>query len=242
MGWDAERAEDAYWEARASGLSDDEIMAMDGPDWEDQGSTPPWAPPEDPNLEAHYRDGMITEDPQTGGYPDWTPTARELLELFSGGQRKITVNPKEGLIMSYGYESPERTMDELRRAGLASYNAAHGRVPGAEPKTKDELVGLMAWAARRVAELEADPKEPELDEDGPMVISFEVIRSGIRYAYAALRIPSGKRAGQWVVTGPTSPSYLSWEGLLDWVKKINDGHKLPALRHADEWFTFHRAS
>lgn len=308
MGWDAEQAEDAYWDARARGLTDRDIMAMDdgydvtalnpSAEDEDEGDGLPdeWSEaahttltedededdewwhtrhntPHDPltgdpydtdqvtiqadslvdtyRTQAAGRGDTLAEDPHSGGYPGWTPTAQQLWDLLAKAgnpvaQMKImkdkivaTTTPKEGPNM---YLTREDRYASARSETLRAFNEAHGRRADAIPQTKDELMAMMAWAARRMAELEMDPKEPELDEDGPVVVSWEMTVNGSGpYSYAAIRVPSGSKAGQWATTGPTSPSYLTWEGLVAWIKKSNGG-TLPALRVVEEWHYFHRTN
>lgn len=91
------------------------------------------------------------------------------------------------------------------------------------PKSKrEQLEAKMARHRReaerleaKVAELEALPGEPEVDEGEPNVIWFtKVWQNGTReYTYAAAKAGDGL----WYTTGPNTPKGYTWDQLIEWV-------------------------
>lgn len=71
------------------------------------------------------------------------------------------------------------------------------------------------YAERRLAELEALPEEPIVEDGEPNVIWFtKVFQNGSReYTYAACKAGDGL----WYTTGPNTPKGYSWEALVEWM-------------------------
>jgi hypothetical protein len=102
------------------------------------------------------------------------------------------------------------------------------------PATVEELERLRDWSTARLAHLTRFPAEPELT-DGPCVVSFSRTYGGRAYSYAALRVPAGRQRGTWVVTGPRSPAYVSWDELMIWVEKGTPSDQAVVIATVSSW-------
>jgi hypothetical protein len=100
--------------------------------------------------------------------------------------------------------------------------------------TVEELERLRDWSTARLAHLTRFPAEPDLT-DGPCVVSFTRTYGGRAYTYAALRVPSGAQRGTWVVTGPRSPAYVSWDELMIWVEKGTPSDQAVVISTVSSW-------
>jgi hypothetical protein len=100
--------------------------------------------------------------------------------------------------------------------------------------TVEELERIRDWATARLEHMDKFPAEPALT-DGPCVVTFSRTYGGRAYTYAALRVPSGAKAGTWVVTGPRSPAYVPWDELMAWVEKGTPSGQAVVIHVAGIW-------
>ena len=137
-------------------------------------------------------------------------------------------------------ERIRRSLLRNRLAGVAD-GYAH-TVMDTGVVTREELDRLQAWVTASLTQMDEDdrsrrfPAEPEVG-DNPCVVMFTRTIMARQYVYAALRIGSGHRAGTWVVTGPQSPGYVSWDELVAWVEKATPSDQDVIMNVATSWET-----
>lgn len=116
-------------------------------------------------------------------------------------------------------DKAERVRESMAVNRLKGVMRGWGAVTSSEaPMTTEELRRIKDYVDARLALVVRFPPEPALNDEGPTVVTFTRTMGGRAYSYAALRVPAGTQEGKWVVTGPQSPAYLTWEGLMIWVE------------------------
>lgn len=102
------------------------------------------------------------------------------------------------------------------------YDLPVGPRPEQKPSKREQLERRLERHRReaeileaRVAELEALPEEPQVEDGEPNVIWFtKVFQNGHReFTYAAVKAGDGL----WYTTGPNVPKGFSWESLIEWI-------------------------
>lgn len=158
--------------------------------------------PLDEDTAVHPFGESVLSASETEAYTNLHPGSRE----FDGQQFRDK-------------DKAERVRESMAVNRLKGVMRGWGAVTSSEaPMTTEELRRIKDYVDARLALVVRFPPEPELNDEGPTVVTFTRTMGGRAYAYAALRVPAGMQEGRWVVTGPQSPAYLTWEDLMIWVE------------------------